>query len=258
MPRPAEGEAAFAVALRDPKRSAPADLQRRGAQAQSRRFDVYRNNMTVSLIEVLETAFPAVHRLVGADFFKAAARIYIRRQPPRGPVLLLYGETFGDFLESFEPARGVPYLGDVARLEWARQKAYHAADAESLAVTRLTDVPERDLEDLRFGLHPSLSLLRSRFPVASLWAASTGAGSSATVDMARGEAVAVLRPDLQVDVRVLPPGGYDFLAQLAAGGTLGAAASAAAQASGDFDLAEHLRGLFLLGAVVSIHGPGTS
>lgn len=256
MPQPAEGEAAFAAALRDPERPVPDDLERQTSQAQSRRFDVYRNNMMVSLVEALETAFPAVCRLVGADFFKAAARIYIRQQPPRGPVLLLYGETFGDFLESFEPASGVPYLGDVARLEWARLKAYHAADAGSLAIARLASVPERDLEGLRFDLHPSLSLLRSRFPVASLWVASTGAGASARVDMTRGEEVAVLRPGLQVDVRVLPPGGYDFLTQLAAGGTLGAAASVAAQACEGFDLAEHLRGLFQMGAVVSIHSPG--
>jgi len=252
MPRLAELQADFAAALTDPVRPAPIGLRRQAKLAQSRRFDVHRNNRMVSLIEALESTFPAVRRLVGADFFKAAARTYIRLMPPRSPVLLLYGETFGDFLDTFEPARGVPYLGDVARLEWARLSAYHAAHAEPLGIGCLAEVPEASLRDLRFTLHPSLRLLRSRFPVASLWAVTSCGAPAGEVEMSRGEEIAVLRPMLSVELRVLPPGGHAFMAALAAGATLGEAAEAALEAAADVDLATHLQGLFALGAVTAL------
>ena len=252
MHRLADLQGAFAAALVDPALPPPAGVRRQAELPQSRRFDVYRNNMMASLIAALESAFPAVRRLVGADFFKATAKIYIRRHPPRSPVLLLYGESFGDFLDGFAPAASVPYLGDVARLEWARLSAYHAADADPLSIGRLAAVPEAVLAATRFCLHPSLRLLRSRFPVASLWAATSGSDPAAEVDMRRGEAVAVLRPALTVELRLLPPGGYAFMASLAAGRTLGAAADHAVGECPGFDLAEHLQGLFRLGAVADL------
>ncbi|MGF1629056.1 MAG: putative DNA-binding domain-containing protein [Kiloniellaceae bacterium] len=251
MPRLAELQADFAAALTDPARPAPAGLRRQVKLPQSRRFDVHRNNRVVSLIEALESTFPVVCRLVGADFFKAAAKTYIRRFPPLTPVLLLYGESFGDFLDGFEPAAGVPYVGDVARLEWARLAAYHAADAEPLSIARLADLPQELLPDLRFVIHPSLHLLNSRWPVASLWAVTSGADPSRAVDMKTGEAVAVLRPMLSVEVRVLPEGGHAFVSALAAGSSLGAAAELALTVEAGFDLGQHLQGLFALGVVVA-------
>ena len=255
MQKQADQQAAFAAALIDPALPAPPGVRRQAKLPQSRRFDLYRNNMMASLIEAMEATFPAVRRLVGSDFFKAAAKTYIRREPPRSPVLLTYGETFGSFLDDFAPAKGVPYLGDVARLEWARLDAYHAADVEPLPIARLAAVHESELESTKLRLHPSLRLLRSRFPLASLWAASNGTAPSAEVNMQCGEAVAVLRPALAVDVRLLPPGGYEFISQLAAGETLGEAADRAVQSNVGFDLATHLQGLFELGAVVAIDTP---
>ncbi|WP_340115917.1 DNA-binding domain-containing protein [Pelagibius sp. 7325] len=255
MPQLADLQADFAAALADPSLPAPAGLKRQTVLAQSRRFDVYRNNRMVSLIEAMEAAFPVVQRLVGNDFFKAVAKSYIRRFPPRTPVLLLYGESFGDFLEDFEPAAGVPYLGDVARLEWVRLAAYHAADAEPLSIARVAELPQELLPELRFALHPSLHLLNSRWPAASLWAVTSGADPSRAVDMKAGEAVAVLRPMLSVEVRVLLPDGYAFLFALAAGNSLSVAAERALTIDDQFDLARHLQGLFALGAVAAIHLP---
>lgn len=241
----AELQRDFAAALADPALPPPG-----GVRAPAlRRLAVYRNNRMVGLVENLEASFPAVRRLVGEAFFAATARAYVAEQPPRSPVLLLYGESFGDFLDRFPPAAGVPYLGDVARLEWARRFACHAADAPPLSVARLAEVPQALLPALRFTLHPSLRLVSSRWPVAALWAAA------AEVDMSRGEDVAVLRPDLAVEVRVLPPGGHAFIAALTGGATLGEAAEAALAAAPDSDIAGHLHSLFALGAVTALHIP---
>ena len=124
----AETQDDFSDALRKPEHKAPDVLAACNAGSPSRRFDIYRNNVVVGMIEGLRSTFPAIERLVGEAFFKATAKAYLGHEPPTSPLLFRYGKTFGDFLDGFPPAAPVPYLGDVARLEWARLDAYHAAD----------------------------------------------------------------------------------------------------------------------------------
>jgi hypothetical protein len=248
----ADSQTAFARALRDPGLPAPADIRRPADALQTRRFDVHRNNFVVSLIEALEAAFPAVRKLVGEAFFKGCARAFIDAAPPTSPVLLLYGRGFGDFLDRFEPARTVPYLGDVARLEWAQLDAYHAADVTPARIEALAALPQAQVGGARFALHPSFALIRSRWPVVSLWSASTGGEPAAGVDMTRGEDGIVVRPALAVDTRIAPVGGGSFMARLQAGDTLEHAARAATEETPGFDLASHLQGLFAIGAVAAV------
>jgi hypothetical protein len=250
VPPLAEIQASFARALRDPATPVPEFL--RGAPGARRRFDVYRNNVAVSLTEALEAAFPVVLALVGRDFFRAAARAYIDRHPPETPVLLLYGQSFGTFLDGFPPAAPAPYLGDVARLEWARLAAHHAADAASLGIDALAALPRDRMAEATFELHPSLAVIRSRWPVFSIWAESADPGRRIEVDMKRAEDALVGRPDQETSTRLLPAGGAAFMAALGRGETLEAAANRAAESMPDFDLAYHLRGMFEAGAVVGV------
>lgn len=121
MPSLAESQAAFAQALGEPALPAPADIQRPEPGAmQTRRFDVYRNNVAVALSDALRDIYPAVQALVGEEFFQACARVYVEHAQPASPLMHLYGAEFGAFLDDFPPAQSVPYLGDVARLEFAR------------------------------------------------------------------------------------------------------------------------------------------
>ena len=183
MPTLADIQSGFVDGLKRPEAPVPDAIGRKDGQPAKRRFDVYRNNVAAGMIEALRATYPAIERLVGADFFAASARVYLDRNPPRSPLLFRYGESFGAFLDGFPPAASTPYLGDVARLEWARVQAYHAEDAVPLAIAALAGYPERDTGGLRFTLHPSLALIPSRWPVVSLWAASTGQGASEEVDM---------------------------------------------------------------------------
>lgn len=251
-------QAAFIASLRDPELPPPDSLSQPGGNLPRKRFDVYRNNVVVSLIEALRASFPVVERLVGEEFFKATARAYIDREPPKSPLLFLYGQTLGDFLEGFPPAASVPYLGDIARLEWARLSAYHAADKAPLTIDKLGEVPPEQLAEVTFELHPSLALLSSRWPVFSIWAASSGLVSEDAVEMGRNEQLAVIRPEFEVDTRHLPEGGYDFIHALQGGATLGQATELAATRSSGFELALHLEGLFTLGAVTGINNRKTN
>ncbi|MBL1234712.1 MAG: putative DNA-binding domain-containing protein [Rhodobiaceae bacterium] len=203
-----------------------------------RRLDVYRNNVHLSLADVLAGNFPVVKQLVGEEFFSAMAGVFLQTHLPRQAGLIGFGETFPDFLDGFEPAHALPYLPDVARFEWAWIGAAKAKDAPVLDPTRLGDVTADRIGELRFTLHPSCRLVSSRFPIVSLWQRSIAGEDLAGLAFEdNGEAVALFRPQLDVLQRPLTPGGFEFLKALADGCALDVGAERAATHD-DFDI-EH-------------------
>jgi len=242
--------ASFAGALVDPSRPAPAATQRRDGRPVERRFAVYRNNVAVALIGALEARYPVVQRLVGDDFFRAMAGAFVAAEKPRSPALMLYGDGFPAFVAGFPPAGAIPFLADVARLENAWVEAYHAAEADALGLDALAAIAPDALDALRFRPHPAARLLRFSHPAASIWAASQGDGEPRAPEVWSAEAALVARPDADVFVRVLPPGGFAFAAALFSGVSLGEAAALAA--ADGFDPGAHLVGLIVAGAFQSL------
>jgi hypothetical protein len=212
----------------------PPDVAVPGGADPRRRFGVHRNNVVGGLINAVATRFPVVERLVGAEFFREMARVYVSRDPPRSPILLRYGSTFPAFIEGFAPVAAVPYLADVARLELARGCAYHAADALPLAPHAFADLKPGDFARTSLRLHPSVNLLTSPWPIVSIWQAHQGAAEPAVANWTP-EAALVARPDLDVEVRHLPPGGYQFLTALAQRASFSRAAAIAATEAPGFD-----------------------
>jgi uncharacterized protein len=247
----------FAASLLDPEAPLPASLSSADGRSVRRRFAVHRNNVAAGLINALTSRYPVVQRLVGEDFFRAMARVYVTSEPPRSPILSLYGETFPAFLETFPPATAIEYLADVARLEFARGCAYHAADRLPLGNEVFTSLDRVGLAKLRFLLHPSLSLVGSRFPIVSIWKAHQGDEIGPIEDW-RAEAALVIRPVLEVEVWRLPPGGLSFLSRLADGATLSLALEAGSAAAADFDVTANLAVLFGAKAVVGVSTVGVS
>jgi hypothetical protein len=245
----------FAEAMLDADRSPPATLRTWNGSDPARRFAVYRNNVVVSLTQALADTFPVVQRLVGDEFFAAMAGVYLREQPPRSPVLALWGDGFADWLAAFAPARALPYLPDMARLERARVLAWQAADAspmpEAALREKLADAPKLPLS--RPTLHPSCRVLRSPFDVYGLWVVHQQEGDWPAVDIDRPCATLVLR-DAADEVLVigLDPTCADFVAALVAGATL---AEALAHAPG-FDLVATLALLLRHGAITGWAAPG--
>ena len=168
MPPFADLQRDFAGAVLDREAAVPAPLSCKAGGVQCRRFGVYRNNVYASLIEVLTGRFPVFARLVGDEFFRAMARVYIEREPPRSAVLLRYGVGFPEFVAGFGPAASVTYLADVAALEWAWHAAYHAPDVTPLSLPELARAAER-AEDAVLRLHPSLAGVPSPHPVVSIF-----------------------------------------------------------------------------------------
>jgi hypothetical protein len=235
----------FAAALLDPRAPSPAGLRAWNGSDPGRRFAVHRNTVVVSLVAALAATFPVVRELVGGEFFQAMAGEFVRATPPASPVLAEYGEAFPDFVAAFPPAAGLPYLADVARLEWLRLQAFHAADAPALAADSMGSLagnPEA-VAGWRLRKHPATGLLRSPYAAFSLWAAHQGSDAElalAAVDPSLAEDVLVVRPGLEVRAMALAPGGYAFFAALFADRTLAEAAQEASLEAPRFDLAENL------------------
>lgn len=242
----------LAAALLDPERAVPAVLTSHTARTPARRFAVYRNNVTVGLIDALRARFPAVERIVGEDFFAATARDFVRVRPPRSPLLSLYGDDFPDFVAAFAPAGDLPWLADVARLEAARTTAYHAADAPPLGPAEFAALDPASLGDLRVTLHPSARLVRSRYPIVTIWAMNSGEAALGPVDIDTPEDALVIRPRLTVVVQRLPPGAAVFLASLSEHATLAEASTVAFATTAAFDPTASLAVLVGSGVTTSL------
>lgn len=234
-------QAAFAAALRDPEAPVPAGLADPFGQPAPRRFAVYRNNVAASLTRALEAAFPTVRLLVGEAFFGAMAGDFLRANPPDTPLLMQYGAAFPAWLETFPPVAHLAYLPDVARLDQALRESYHAADSTPLPEAEFQRLLGEDIAGLRMRLAPSLRLVRSRWPVQSIWAAHHEGGPPPRPG---AEDVLVLRPGFDPRPHRLPAGGGAFLAGLLQGRSLGDSLEGAA-----VDLAAVL-GLLIAGQAI--------
>lgn len=243
----------FAGALLDAERPVPAAVSTHSTPSPQKRFAVYRNNVVVGLVEALRAQFPATERIVGTEFFAAMARIYAVTEPPRSPILVTYGKGFPGFIERFAPAAEVPYLADVARLEDARTRAYHAADAAPLNPSRWQALDPDTLGNVRVVMHPSLQVLRSRYPIVTIWSMNTGDAEPASIESDGPEDAVVIRPQLDVQVRRLAAGGAALLQALVSGARLGDAAAIAAADDTAFDLAANLAGLIGNGLATELH-----
>ncbi len=246
-------EVEFAATLLDAGHPCPEGLIAWNGSDPVKRFAVYRNNVVSSLIDALADTFPVTCALVGEEFFRAMARVFVAAEPPRSPILAEYGNGFPAFIESFAPAQSIPYLVDVARLEILYLTAYHAADATPLdeAAFRGALSHPNALPTVRIRLHPSTGVLRSAYAACSLWVAHQGTLDLATVDPYQAEEALVVRPLWEVLVVPLGPGAGRFIELLADGAPFGESALAASREQPGFDLAATLAILIRAGAAIS-------
>jgi Putative DNA-binding domain len=245
--------ASFAAAVMNPAHPTPADIVGPRGKTAIKRYNVYRNNVTVSLIDALAAIYPAVQRITGVEFFRAMARSHIRATPPASPLLFEYGRDFPAFIESYEYAQDMPWLADTARIERAWLDAYHAADVPPLSPGVLAAVPPDALGDLVFTAHPATRFVRSAYPAVAIFAMNRVEGPVTPLESSAAEDALITRPEMEVTVRLLPPGGAAFLTSLNSGETLAAAAATAFAEAPSFDLTGGIAGMIEAGVFVTIH-----
>lgn len=218
----------------------------------SERLAVYRNTVQGSLTEALAATFPVIHRIVGAEFFAAIARRFVATHPPQRPQLSTYGAGFPDFIAAADVNQQLPYLADVARLEWARNESYFAADAPLLDTQRLA-IDAEGLETMTLRLHPAARLVVSRFPIFQIWKVNQpDVVDVPTVDMTIPQAALISRPKHHVAVRAIALADAAFITTIGDGETFGEAADTAFLNDAAFDLQSALAQHFVHGTFAGV------
>lgn len=234
---------AFAAAVLDPERTVPEGVARANRRDPLEAFNVYRNNVVVSLAEALKAAFPVTSQLLGESLQRALMADFVRAHPPQSPVMSAYGAGFDAFLARHPATVSRPFLADMARLERLKLDSYHSADAPMLDGAVLGTIPPEVLGVGNLVLHPATRVLSSSFPVASIFSLEQAAMAGQSVDaersridMAAGEHVLITRPLFEVAVQPVPPGAAAFLHACGDGADFTAAVEAGFDADADFDL----------------------
>lgn len=240
-------QADFRAALLDAAQPVPQGLTDGAGRPAGRRYSVYRNNVAVSLREALESGFPAVLSLIGAENFAHVAGQFLRRHPPQSPLMMHYGAEFPDFIASLPPLQKWGYLADVARLELALRRSYHASDAAPIDPAALASRDEAGLMATGFTLAPAVHLVQSPWPLVSVWRFAT------QPDQPKPQAVAecalVLRPEFDPVVHPLSPAAAGFVQALMQGDCLERAVETGGE---DLDLGETLNLLLTHGAITAL------
>jgi hypothetical protein len=231
-----------------------------GALEPAARIAIYRNNVLGNCRKVLAATYPIVQRLVGVPFFNAAIDAFVRAYPsPQGDVNR-YGRELARFLAAYSPAQELPYLPDVARLEWAIDQANIAADASPFDTTALRAVPADAQGELRFVLHPSAQVVASPYPIFHIWQVNQpGHTGDDRVDLGEGaDALLVRRASDVVVIERLAAGEHAFLAALAGNRSLNEATERACRSDPSFDLAGALKRHVTAASLVAFRAPSNA
>jgi len=222
----------------------------RGVSAE-RRLHVYRNNLFASLGAALQAVYPVTARLVGDAFFRQLARAYIVKHPSTSGSLHAFGAHLPAFVGRQPELAALPYLADVAALEWAHHEVYHDADEEALDTAALARVPADLQRRIRLHLQIASRFVASPFPVLAIWQANQAEADDAVATVSLdggGVHVLVARRDFEVEFRALGDGEDRFLRALASGEPLAAALPAALAVDPAFDFAATLARHVALGS----------
>jgi hypothetical protein len=238
-----ELQAAFVAGVFDATQSGAQAYVRANGMRPEARLAIYRNNIFHNYQQALRDVYPVVGRLVGEEFFAFAAKRYIPGHPSHHGNLHCFGADFGAFLDRFAPAAALPYLGDVARLEWHVHEVFHAADRDAMSVERLSALPTEQLPHVVCVLHPAGRLFASRFPVDRIWQLNQpDVAADETIDLDAGRVwLLVRRCGFVIEVEPLSEAQFALLAALRDGLTLQQALVRALAVAPEFDFAGFLR-----------------
>lgn len=244
-------QASFHAGLLDPSMAVPEGIVDGAARPAGKRYAVYRNNVTVSLIDAMKSAFPLVAKLIGEANFASLASVYVRAHPPTSPVMMFYGVEFPTFLQSFEPLVNIGYLPDAARLDLALRQSYHAADAPPFDVSGLQTLSTDALMDATLSLAPATRILRSPWPLYDIW--NFNQNAQAEKPRSISQDVLITRADFDPIPHPLPAGAAVWLTELAQGAQFGVAHDKALKTTPEFDLTTSLALVLSTGALATLN-----
>lgn len=212
-------------------------------------FAVYRNTVIKACIDALQANYPAVNRLVGDEWMRAAAAVYARKALPAMPMLLEYGADFAGFLAGFEPAAELPYLPGVARLDRCWTEAHIAATENPLDAAAIAQFAEGNFYRLRLQPHAAARWAWcAEAPAYTIWSRNRSDAQDDTEINWRAEGALLTRPRDAVIWCALDHAGCVFLDTCANGGTVAEATQAALDVDKTADLSQLIATLLDAGA----------
>jgi hypothetical protein len=234
-------------------------FQATSSESSKQRFAIYQNNVFYSLTTALGDLYPVIKKLVGDDFFTGTAGVYFRQHPPQRAAMVFLGENFADFLRDFEHTSAMTYLPDVAALELARHRAYHAADKTALTAEKMASVTPELLAQSVIELHPSLQSIQSPEPIFSIWQNNQEegddfqqktnenelerkeSGNKESIQLGEPQQVLVVRPIYSVYMYQVPDDIYQFIRYLQQHYTLSEAIESTLNKYIDFDVSHSIQ-----------------
>ena len=218
------------------------------------RLAVYRGNVLANTGGALTSTYPVTVKIVGKDFFEGLSREYLRRHPSGSGDLNVYGSEFAEFVAHFPHTQDLPYLPDVARLEWLVHRAYYAKESRLFAPSVLAKIPQDAWESLHATLAPGCSLLESQWPIVRIWQVhQDDYAGEFKVDLDAGpERALIYRAGFRVKVNAISAGGHRFLESVRAGHCIAAALDRAIAAESGLNFSEQLREWVATGIIVDL------
>ena len=206
-------------------------------------FAVYRNTSACGAVEALRAAYPTVDMLVGEEMFTQVALDYRREHPPTGPVLSDYGPNFAAFLARQPWICELPYLADVARLDWLWLGAFLAQDAAAM--------PRSFTGETRIALHPATRFAWLSTPAMTIWLAHRDPCGLTELDPAWVEEGALFtRPGLDVRAELIDPAFHHLLIVFVTPASVGDAVSTVTAAFPQADVPELVQRGVTSGALI--------
>lgn len=237
----------FHAALLDADRDIPSGLIDSAGNVANARFGVYRNTVVVSLRDALTACFPILAKLLGPQNFMQLAGIYRHQYPPKSPLMMFYGDDMPQLLDTFAPLQHIGYLADVARLEIAMRRSYHAADATPIDPAALQQLSAETLTQTVLTFAPATALIQSNWPLYDIWRFNSVADTPAPQAIA--QSALITRTQFDPTPHPLTAAQYAWTASVQNGETLGQAYDHATLIEPNFDLSSFLALLLNTGCI---------
>lgn len=144
-----------------------------------KRVDIYRNNTFQALVGALQLVFPVCKEVVGDICFTQLVKGYCQQYPLKDSNLNRYGRDFprwlADEVSLHSAFVDLPYLPELAELEWQINQSYYAMDlptflqAPHYHLDALAELSEKVQQQAILLLRPDLALLSCQYPVQQVW-----------------------------------------------------------------------------------------
>ncbi|PKH00269.1 DNA-binding domain-containing protein [Paraglaciecola sp. MB-3u-78] len=133
------------------------------------RVDIYRTGYRLRLRGVIDSDHEMLGIYLGDDLYAQMVEGYIDAAPSQHPSLRFFGDRLPEYLENTAPFSDHPILAEMASFERTLLNAFDSADADTLSLSLLQQIPADKWPLLTFSFHPSLTFYECQWNAVESW-----------------------------------------------------------------------------------------